>query len=82
MKAVLAAFNQEEVLVGAFSVITNLQMELFEALVTRQCSLDILILSKYFANDFRAERSLEDVINATTTVIIEAFESTTVSLKA
>ena len=44
--------------------------------------LDILILSKYFAYDFRAERSLEEVINATTTVIIEAFESTTVSLKA
>ena len=33
MKAVLAAFNQEKALVGAFSVITNLRMELFEALV-------------------------------------------------
>ena len=33
MKAVVAAFNQEKALVGAFSVITNLQMELFEALV-------------------------------------------------
>ena len=33
MKAVVAAFNQEKVLVGAFSVITNLRMELFEALV-------------------------------------------------
>ena len=32
MKAVVAAFNQEKVLVGAFSVITNLRMELFEAL--------------------------------------------------
>ena len=31
MKAVVAAFNQA--LVGAFSVITNLRMELFEALV-------------------------------------------------
>ena len=84
MKAVVAAFNQEKALVGAFSVIANLRMELFEALVTIRStsSLDILILSKYFANDFRAERSLEDVINATTTVIIEAFESTTVSLKA
>ena len=28
MKAVVAAFNQEEALVGAFSVITNLQMDL------------------------------------------------------
>ena len=33
MKAVVAAFNQEEALVGAFSVITNLRMELFEALI-------------------------------------------------
>ena len=34
MKAVVAAFNQEKALVGAFSVITNLRMELFQALVT------------------------------------------------
>ena len=34
MKAVVAAFNQEKALVGAFSVIMNLRMELFEALVT------------------------------------------------
>ena len=33
MKAVVAAFNQEKALVGAFSVITNLWMEFFEALV-------------------------------------------------
>ena len=33
MKAVVAAFNQEKALIGAFSVITNLRMELFEALV-------------------------------------------------
>ena len=32
MKAVVAAFNQEKALVGAFSVITNLRMELFDAL--------------------------------------------------
>ena len=32
MKAVEAAFNQKKALVGAFSVITNLQMELFQAL--------------------------------------------------
>ena len=36
MKAVVAAFNQEKALVGAFSVITNLQMELFEALSQTQ----------------------------------------------
>ena len=33
MKAVVAAFNQEKALVEAFSVITNLRMDLFEALV-------------------------------------------------
>ena len=32
MKAVVAAFNQEKALVEAFSVITNLRMQLFEAL--------------------------------------------------
>ena len=32
MKAVVAAFNQEKALVGAFSVITNLRMDIFEAL--------------------------------------------------
>ena len=33
MKAVVAAFNQEKALVGAFSVIANLRMDLFEALL-------------------------------------------------
>ena len=33
MKAVVAAFNQEKALVGAFSVITILWMQLFEALL-------------------------------------------------
>ena len=33
MKAVVAAFNQEKALVGAFSVITYLRMELFQALI-------------------------------------------------
>ena len=37
MKAVVAAFNQEKALVGAFSVITNLRMELFEALTHTRC---------------------------------------------
>ena len=32
MKAVVAAFNQEKALLGAFSVLTNLRMELFQAL--------------------------------------------------
>ena len=34
---VVAAFNQEKALVGAFSVITNLRMELFQALSTSLC---------------------------------------------
>ena len=34
VKAEVAAFNQEKALVGAFSVITNLRMELFEALLS------------------------------------------------
>ena len=33
MKALVGAFNQEKALVGPFPVITNLRMELFEALV-------------------------------------------------
>ena len=33
VKAVVAAFSQEKALVGAFSMITNLRMELFEALL-------------------------------------------------
>ena len=33
MKAAVATFIQEKALVGAFSVITNLRMELFEALI-------------------------------------------------
>ena len=35
MKAVVASFNQEKAVVGAFSVIANLRMELFEALLGR-----------------------------------------------
>ena len=33
MKAVVSSFNQEKALVGAFSVITSLRMELFQALL-------------------------------------------------
>ena len=46
MKAVVAAFNQEKALVGAFAVITNLRMELFEALVGRPvwCKRELLCL--------------------------------------
>ena len=48
MKAVVAAFNQEKALVGAFSVITNLRMELFEALVSSElcCTKEKWIISQ------------------------------------
>ena len=42
MKAVVAAFNQEKALVGAFSVITNLRMELFQALGQELLQEDVL----------------------------------------
>ena len=41
MKAVVAAFNQEKALVGAFSVITNLRMDLFESLLSRLAAPDL-----------------------------------------
>ena len=39
MKAVVAAFNQEKALVEAFSVITNLRMDFFGALIPRLLSV-------------------------------------------
>ena len=47
MKAVVAAFNQEKALVGAFSVITNLRMELFEALLTTH-NMTMTVLGQVF----------------------------------
>ena len=47
MKAVVAAFNQEKALVGAFSVITNLRMELFEAIVAMRAGVGLI--GSYFA---------------------------------
>ena len=46
MKAVVAAFNQEKALVGAFSVITNLRMELFQALA-RTCCQNVVSVSRW-----------------------------------
>ena len=42
MKAVVATFNQEKALVGAFSVIMNLRMELFEALQSSLLSISVI----------------------------------------
>ena len=49
MKAVVAAFNQEKAPTRAFSVITNLRMELFEAIahnpiITYTNSMDLYLL--------------------------------------
>ena len=46
VKAVLAAFNKEKALVGAFSVITNLRMELFEALADTRCMQCIAVCTR------------------------------------
>ena len=48
MKAVVAAFNQEKAQVGAFSVIMNLWMELFEALVSSFTPPPTSLLSSAF----------------------------------
>ena len=48
VKAVVAAFNQEKALVGAFSVITNLRVELFEALLaTPHFGCEYLVLAAW-----------------------------------
>ena len=52
MKAVVAAFNQEKAPVGAFSVITNLRMELFEALVEIQTEGAMPSLFTFFPDTF------------------------------
>ena len=59
MKAVVAAFNQEKALVGAFSVITNLRMELFEALyATHRLGRGCVGINLIFEAPFVAEKSL------------------------
>ena len=49
VKAVVAAFNQEKALVGAFSVITKLRMELFQALEVKSVCWKMLCV-QYFKN--------------------------------
>ena len=78
MKAVVAAFNQEKALVGAFSVITNLWMEIFEALMedlrlwfleTRICRLWPNIVEESWAeflaeDNRRAKRTLLEFLDS------------------
>ena len=61
MKAVVAAINQEKVLVGAFSVITNLRMELFEALDCRYLpyTVEDITVRKYSDIDIRHQDVVE-----------------------
>ena len=56
MKAVVAAFNQEKALVGAFSVITNLWMELFEALETTATALCLISPALEYLNVEREKK--------------------------
>ena len=49
MKAVVAAFNQEKALVGVFSVITNLRMELFEAILSNARARKLLLLPMMYS---------------------------------
>ena len=59
MKAVVAAFNQEEALVGAFSVITNLRMELFEALI---CSEEDVELRYKWGIQYLKQKTLPELV--------------------
>ena len=62
MKAVVAAFNQEKALVGAFSVITNLRMELFEALV-EVARLHGTVLGRYDIGNCLFEAAYDEVLD-------------------
>ena len=45
LKALVGAFNQEKALIGAFSVITNLRMELFQTLLRTKHSGPLLTIT-------------------------------------
>ena len=60
MKALVGAFNQEKALVGAFSVITNLRMELFQALYQAREEEDVL--SKWSCRRCTLENPLQEAV--------------------
>ena len=67
MKAVVAAFNQEKALVGAFSVITNLRMELFQAPVRRECrSLCRIVTGRNINSAIRRDTAAVTALDTTT----------------
>ena len=59
MKAVVAAFNQEKALVGAFSVITNHRMDLFEALAD--------------TSHVKQRADSADIVRVTVSIIVQRF---------
>ena len=85
MKAVVAAVNQEKALVGAFSVITNLRMELFETLISgdttslinRFAALQEILDrgTRHTADQLVARGSLYDMIQEDNHVYIEWLSS-------
>ena len=56
MKALLGSFNQEKALVGAFSVITNLRMDLFQALAAGRAAAAV---SRYVTAEPKWAKQLE-----------------------
>ena len=68
MKAVVAAFNQEKALVGAFSVITNLRMEVFGALGSTHLYYAPLTSRKLFRVDTELLNSNQDISSSVTEV--------------
>ena len=60
MKALVGAFNQAKALVGAFSVITSLRMDVFK--LYDQLGRDIVAAAKSVISDTRAASQLEEDI--------------------
>ena len=70
MKALVGAFNQEKALVGAFSVITNLRMDFFQALSEAEFSDLLRFLS--LASNMRASGCLDPQEDGSTGVQVWA----------
>ena len=64
MKAVVAAFNQEKALVGAFSVITNLRMQLYTSWVRLHAALFQKVKDGMCDGDQSLDNSLDQVLQA------------------
>ena len=61
MKALVGTFNQEKALLGSFSVITNLRMDFFQALVVTRARWDqtnlVLFRALAHCRDLHAEQT-------------------------